>query len=440
MSEPSASAPARTQGAQSLAWATWSLFVGLGFLLVGAGLFATVVGVQAERLHYSNAELGILGASYYAGFLAGARITTLALARVGHIRVYAALAALLSATTISVGLRDDSWIWISLRFASGISTAGLYVVAESWLNQLATNTNRGRLLAVYVVVTNGAYGIGQLLIGSISTSETTAFAISAILTSLAVVPVMLSEEAAPPSHTHDAKLRLRELAKAVPTGVGTCLLVGITHGALVAMSIIYATSAGLSAAEIGRFVAVTALGGVILQWPISTASDELDRRFVGVVIALLSVASSVWLLQAGPQGWQGIGAMFLLGGFSFPLYSIGAAYTNDWVEPKYVNGAASQLVVIYGLGALIGPLLTSFATSLLGNDGFPWAMIVMHAAIVGFLVYRMFAWRSPIAPLAWREAAYSTRIFFIPANVVWMGRKLGLTPRDHDEPPEHMTC
>ena len=190
------------------------------------------------------------------------------------------------------------------------------------------------------------------------------------------------------------------------------------------MGVIYATRGGLSVAEVGRFVSVTALGGVILQWPISTASDELDRRFVGVVIALCSIGASIWLLEHGPSGWQGIVAMGLLGGFSFPLYSIGASYTNDWVEPQYVSGAASQLVVIYGLGALIGPPLTALASSLLENDGFPWAMIIMHALVAMYLVYRMFAWRAPIAPRTWSEVSYSTRLFFIPANVVWMGRRI----------------
>lgn len=413
----------------SLAWATWSLFAGLGLLLVGVGLFATVVGVRSELNGYSNLEIGLLGAAYYGGFLAGSKVTIAALGRVGHIRVYTALASMLSATMLAVGLRTWAVAWIGLRFLSGVCIAGLYVVAESWLNQLAANENRGRLLAVYMVITSGAYGVGQVLVGSVDTATMSAFAASALLTSMAVVPVALSEDAAPPPLERSARFPLRELARTVPTGAGTVLLVGVTHGALVGMAVVYATRAGLSPAASGRFAAATAVGGVLAQWPVSTASDEIDRRFVGGVVALGSIGAGVWLLVSGPQGWQGLAAMALLGGLSFPLYSIGAAYTNDWVAPEHVSGAASQLVLLYGAGALVGPPLVSLLFGTIGTSGYPWAMIGLHGLITVFLVYRMFAWRAPITTLTWTEASYSTRAFFIPANMVWMGRRLGRRPR-----------
>ncbi len=408
----------------SLAWATWSLFAGLGVLLIGVGLFATVVGVRSELNGYSNAEIGLIGAAYYGGFLAGSKLTLAALSSVGHIRVYAALASLLSATMIAVGLTEASIAWILMRFISGMCIAGLYVVAESWLNQLASNDNRGSLFAVYMVVTSGAYGIGQILVGPVNPTTVTAFAIAAMLTSVAVAPVALSEDAEPPDVQHGVRLRLRELAKIVPTGVGTCFLVGIAHGSLVAMGVVYATRVGLSAGEAGRFVAITAVGGVIAQWPLSAASDEIDRRFVGVVAAFGAIASGTWLLIAGPFGWQGLAAMALLGAHSFPLYSIASAYTNDWVEPEQVGGAASQLVLLYGAGALAGPPLTSALMSAIGVHGYPWAVIGMHSAILVFLVYRLFAWRAPISKVPWSETSLAARAFFIPANVVWMGRRI----------------
>jgi MFS family permease len=413
----------------SLAWATWSLFAGLGLLLVGGGLFATVVGVRAERNGYTNLEIGLLGIAYYGGFLAGSKLTISALPRVGHIRVYAALTSLLSATMIAVGLNDSAVAWIALRWVSGVCIAGTYVVAESWLNQLATNESRGRLLAVYMVVTSGSYGFGQVLVGSVNTRTVTAFAVAALLTCLAIAPVALSEDAVPPPLERSSKVPLRLLATVVPTGIGTCLLVGVAHGALVGMGVIYATRAGLSASAAGHFVAATAVGGVLAQWPISAASDELDRRFVGCVVAIAAIGAGVWLLSAGPKGWSGLAAMGLLGGLSLPLYSIASAYTNDWVEPQHVNGAASQLVLVYGAGALAGPPLTSMLFGIIGTAGFPWAMIGLHGIIVAFLVYRMIAWRSPISKTSWTDASYSTRVFFIPANVVWMSRRLSRRPR-----------
>ena len=410
--------------ATSLAWATWGLFVGLGILLVGVGLFATVVGVRGQLNGFADWVIGLIGASYYGGFLAGSKLTLDALARVGHIRVYAALASMLAATMIIVGLTDAAGAWVAMRFISGMCIAGLYVVAESWLNQLASNENRGRLMAVYMVVTSGAFGIGQVLVGPVDPKTVAAFAVAAMLTSIAVVPVSLSEDAVPPPITRSLKLPLRQLAKQVPTGVGACLLVGVAHGALVAMGVVYATRVGLSPAEAGRFIAATAVGGVICQYPISSASDEIDRRFVGVVAACAAIGAALLLLLGGAAGWTGLLAMAALGGASFPLYSIASAYTNDWVDPEHVSGAASQLVLLYGAGALVGPPLVSAATSLIGDDGFPWTMIGLHVIIVVFLVYRLFAWRAPISRGPWSEASLAARAFFIPANVVWMGRRI----------------
>jgi len=413
----------------SLAWSTWGLFVGLGILLVGVGLFATVVGVNSQSNGFAGWEIGAIGSAYYAGFLAGSKLTIAALSKVGHIRVYSAWASVLAATMILVGLSDHPAMWIAMRFISGLCIAGLYVVAESWLNQLASNDNRGKLLAVYMVVTSGAFGIGQILVGQFGKTTVTAFAVAALLTSLAVVPVALSEDAAPPPMDRSVSIPLRVLARLVPTGLGACLLVGVTHGALVAMGVVYATRVGLTAGEAGQFVAATAVGGVLSQWPLSAASDDLDRRFVGVVAALHAVGASVLLLIAGPQGWLGLVGMALLGAASFPLYSIASAYTNDWVEPEHVSGAASQLVMIYGAGALLGPPLVSLLTGLIGDDGFPWAMIGMHLSIILFLVYRLLAWRAPITKRPWNEASLAARAFFIPANVVWMGNRIGRSSR-----------
>ncbi len=426
------SAPARQSDAHdcgpalttSLAWATWALFAGLGVLLVGVGLFATVIGVRAELNGFATWQIGLIGGAYYGGFLLGSKVALHLLARVGHIRVYAALASLLAPTMLLVGLVDSPAWWVVLRFVSGMCIAGQYVVAESWLNQLASNANRGRLLAVYMVITSGAFGLGQLLVGSVDPKLITGFAVAAVLTSLAVAPVALSEDAVAPAIQRAPRVSLRHLAEVVPTGVGTGFLVGVAHGSLLSLGAVFATRVGMSPAEAGRFIAATAVGGVLLQWPIASASDQLDRRFVGVVSALGAVGAGVILLIAGPFGFTGLAAMALLGGASFPLYSIAAAYTNDWVEPEHVSGAASQLILLYGAGALAGPPLLSVLMSVIGSSGYAWGVIGMHAAIVAFLVYRLFAWRAPLAKQPWSEASLATRAFFIPANAVWMGRRL----------------
>ena len=408
---------------RDIALATWGLFVGLALLLLAAGMFGTLLGVRSELIKLPTAVSSLISASYYIGFLVGSRVALSALGRVGHIRVYAALASLLSAAMLAVGLTESAPAWAWLRFVTGLCLAGQYVVAESWLNNLATNENRGRLLAIYAVVTSGAFGMGQVLLFAIDARVITGFAIASIITSLAVAPVALSEDAVAPLVAIREHISLRDLAKLVPTGVFSCLLVGMAHGALTGMAAIYATRVGLSTGRIGLFVAAPNIGGMLLHWPVSAASDDIDRRAVGFVASVGAIGAAVLLLLGPSTSSMALLLIAILGGCSYPLYSIAAAYTNDWIEPEHVNAAASQLVTLYGLGAVVGPFVAAGMMIVEGPKGFFWAAIGLHSLLATFFLYRLRAWRAPLAKRPWGEVSLPARAFFVPATVVAMGRR-----------------
>jgi MFS family permease len=410
--------PAARRG---LALATWGLFTGLALLMMAGGLFSTLLGIRSEKVGLPTVVSSIISASYYVGFLAGSVLTLRGLGRVGHIRVYAALASLLAAATIGIGITDNAWAWASLRLITGLCFAGLYVVAESWLNDLAGNENRGRLLAVYGVITIAFYGVGQVSVSLFDPLMVTGFAVAAIITSLAVAPVSLSEAAVAPPLDASEPISLRELSKIVPTGVYSCLLVGIAHGAIAGMAALYATRVNLG--FVGLFVALPSIGGVVLQWPISATSDEIDRRAVGVVASLCSAGAAGLMLLDSPHKPMAFFLFLLVGGFSYPLYSISGAYTNDWIEPEQLGGAASQLVKMYGLGAIAGPLIAGAAMGIIGPTGYPWALMVMHLVIAGFFLYRLLSWRAPLAKRPWNEVSIPARAFYVPATIVHIGRR-----------------
>ena len=408
---------------RDLALATWGLFVGLALLLLAGGLFSTLLGVRAETRGLPTGITGIISASYYLGFVAGSRLTLAALGRVGHIRAYAALASLLTIAMLGVGV-TDSWVpWALLRLVTGLCFAGQYVVAESWLNDLATNRNRGRLLAVYSVVVSGAFAVGQAVVFAFDAVLVTGFAVAAIVASAAVIPVALSEEAAPPQVTTSEHVSFMYLANVVPTGLGACFLVGIAHGAIGGLPAVYATRAGLPAGWVGLFAAAPSIGGVLFQWPISAASDDVDRRAVGLVAAIGAMAVAVVLILTPDTHWMVLVWFGVLGGLSYPLYAIAAAYTNDWVAPEHLNAAASQLVTLYGVGAVLGPFATAGLMIGLGPVGFFWALCILHGMVALFLAYRMRAWRAPLAKRPWDEVSLPARAFYVPATIVAIGRR-----------------
>lgn len=408
---------------RDLAMATWGLFVGLALLLLAGGLFGTLLGVRAETAGLNTGIIGLISALYYLGFVVGSKLTLRALATVGHIRVFAALAALLTAAMLGVGLTDHWVPWAMLRFVTGVCFAGQYVVAESWLNDLANNNNRGRLLAVYTVVVSGAFAVGQAVVFAFDAVLLTGFALCAIAASLAVIPVTLSEEAVAPRVEDSEHVSLRQLARIVPTGLVACLLVGIAHGSLGGLPAVYATRVGLPASQVGLFAAAPSIGGVLLQWPISVASDDIDRRVVGLAAALCAVATAVILVFTPENHWMLLVWFGLLGGLSYPLYSIAAAYTNDWIEPQHLNAAASQLVTLYGVGAVLGPFAAAGMMTAFGPVGFFWSLFVLHGLIAAFLLYRILSWRAPLANRPWDEVSLPARAFYVPATVAAVGRR-----------------
>ena len=374
---------------RDIALATWGLFVGLALLLLAAGLFGTLLGVRSELIKLPTAVSSLISASYYLGFLVGSRVALSALGRVGHIRVYAALASL--AVGGDVGGRSHGvgtglgLAAVRHRFVPCRSIRRRRIVAQQSGDQREPRTAAGDLCRCHFrrIRHRPAAAVRASTPGSI-----TGFAIASIITSLAVAPVALSEDAVAPVIAIREHISLRDLAKLVPTGVVSCLLVGMAHGALTGMAAIYATRVGLSTGRIGLFVAAPNIGGMLLHWPVSAASDDIDRRAVGFVASVGAIGAAVLLLLGPSTSSMALLLIAILGGCSYPLYSIAAAYTNDWIEPEHVNAAASQLVTLYGLGAVIGPFVAAGMMIVVGPKGFFWAAIVLHSLLAAFFLYR----------------------------------------------------
>jgi MFS family permease len=190
------------------------------------------------------------------------------------------------------------------------------------------------------------------------------------------------------------------------------------------MAAVYATSAGLPLGKVALFLSLPMIGGIAFQFPMSSASDDLDRRAVALASSLLAAGAAVHLAFARPGSLLSYAVLLGLGGLTYPLYSFAAAYTNDWTPQDKLVGAASQLVLLYGVGAVAGPLLASIAMSAVGPRGFFWTIAALHVVLAGFLGYRMRAWRAPLVDRPWRDVSYPARVFFLPATLAAVGRRV----------------
>ncbi len=369
--------------------ATWALLLGVALLMIGNGLQASLVGLRAILEGFSTTTTGMIMSGFYVGFMLGSILTPIALRRVGHVRVFAALAAVLSTAALLHAVFVEPMIWTLMRILTGLCYAGLYVVAESWLNDRATNQTRGQLLSVYVVISLGGMGAGQLLLNLASVRGYELFILASVLVSIAVVPILLSAEPTP-AFTASARLGLRRLYTISPLGVIGTMGTGLANGVLIGMGAVFGDQAGLSAAQISLFMGTMFLGGVLLQWPIGRLSDRFDRRWIITIVTFLATFAALGAIALSGISEIGLFVFIaLLGGFSLPLYSLCIAHANDHLEPSQMIAASASLVLVMGIGASLGPLTAGAAMSVVGADGYFWCLAVAHGAIGVFALYRM---------------------------------------------------
>ena len=139
-----------------------SLLSSYALLMAGTGLFATFIGLRANLEGFSTEVIGLMAAAHYAGLVVGSLRCGQLINRVGHIRAFAAFSSIIASAVLVLPFAPHAVVWIALRALIGFNTAGVFMVAESWLNHKASPTTRGTLLSMYMVTSYLALGGGQL--------------------------------------------------------------------------------------------------------------------------------------------------------------------------------------------------------------------------------------------------------------------------------------
>ncbi|AGI71702.1 MFS-type transporter protein [Octadecabacter arcticus 238] len=374
----------------------WALLLGIVLIMLGNGMHFTLMGLRGGIEGFSSTELSIVTSGYFLGFLSGARFTPVLIQRVGHVRVFAALGSFMSAGLIAFTLLPEPWTWTVLRIIIGFCMSGIYVVAESWLNNASTNENRGKMLSAYMLAqTLGIIGAqGLLTLGDAGNAAL--FIGASILVSISFAPILLSVQPAPPVEVAKPG-NLKELFAASPLGTIGIFLLGSIYASQSGMGAVFGSEIGLSANQISLFVAMLFGGALLMQIPIGWLSDRLDRRKVICGTAFLgAVACGLGWMAQSPPDWLFsdplvpiMGAAFFAGGTTTPLYALLLAYTNDNVPAEDMPATSGGLVFTFGLGAIIGPIAIGFAMDALGPFAFWIVLGGTFAAIAVYAFYRI---------------------------------------------------
>lgn len=365
-----------------------SLLLGIGFLLLGHGLQFTLLPLSGEASGFDTVMLGMLGSSYYVGFVGGCLLGPYVILRAGHIRTFTAMVAAATVMVLCHALMRDPLVWNGLRAISGFSLATLYLVIESWLNDRASNTTRGHVMSAYIVINYAAFTGGQMLVTVYPVTDMAPFMLAGLLISLATLPVALTG-AAQPAPITIVRFRPARLFRTAPVAFVGAFLIGVSNGAFWSLGAVFATGIGLSVEQAALFVSATVAGGALGQWPVGRLSDRVDRRLVLAALLVGSIVAglALGLLTVGPQ-------MLLLLGFAFgvltlPGYSLAAAHAYDKTAPgEYVETAAGVLLV-NGLGSVCGPMIAAVAIAWHGPHSLFLLTAVTQTLLFIFIVFRI---------------------------------------------------
>lgn len=366
-----------------------TLLIGIAVILAGNGLIGTLLGIRGEMASFSSATMGLIMGGYFIGFVAGTFVIPQRLRQVGHIRMFAALASMASIITLMHGLFVVPALWFVLRILAGFCVVGLYIVIESWLNEQTDNADRGNIFSAYMTTTLIGLGAGQalLLVGDINTLQL--FALASVLLSLGLIPVAMTR-VKEPLITEAQRLGLKKLYAISPLGVVACVFSGLGAGAFWGLGPVFAANMGLSTQAIAGFMGLTIFGGVVMMWPVGKLSDRYERRKVLLAACGLTaiMALIAHLLMGYGKDTLLLGG-FLYGSFAFSVYSLAAAHTNDHVEPEQMLEVSSSLQLLWGGGAIVGPILTGFLMQTISPSVF--LPFLMGAALIPavFAVWRI---------------------------------------------------
>jgi len=344
------------------------VLLGVALAQVALGVMTPLIPILLLRQGVETQNIGYVASSYFLGFLAGALLCARIVSRVGHIRAFAVFAATAADAALLMALVPSAWGWALLRFIIGFNLSGLFLVAESWLNDKADASTRGRTFGAYLLVSWLGAAAGPLSLTVVQASSVMFIAVGmAFATSL--LPMALTQ-ISNPVLDRQRRFSLARLFRASPLGVVCCLTSGLVNSAFYALIPVYLRRLGHDTDSVASFTSATMVAALLVQYPIGMLSDRFGRRPVTLAALLLAFgfAGSMGLFGADSLPLlTGLGCCFA--GVMAPIYGLGAGQTNDHIEPGDYVGAAGGLLFVWALGASAGPSAAAAAMNAVGPSG-----------------------------------------------------------------------
>ena len=390
---------------------SWALFTGFAIIVISHGFQGNLLGIRSVIENFNFIATGTMMSSYFIGFFIGANIVPKLVTKVGHIRVFAAFASMASLSSLIHIVFVDPYVWILARFLTGFSMIGIFIIVESWLNDRANNKTRGKVLSLYMLITYLGMALGNFLLNVSNPKDYEPFILISLLFSIALIPILLTKRK-PPKFKKISFIKIKELFKISPFGSISMFCTGFIFAPIFSLLSVYAIIMKLSIFETSLLLVSVMLAGALFQLPIGFLSDKYDRRKIIIGSSLAAVFFSLSAIYVSgaenslPNLFIESAVSFnyfstvmdktklfifiiLLAGVTLPLFSLNLALVNDYIPKEKFVAAGGGLNIIFGLGAMIGPIMCSTLMHFLGPNGFFIHLLIFLFTIIVFGFYRL---------------------------------------------------
>jgi len=366
-----------------------ALFLSAILVQLGSGTLGPLDALAGIERGFTPAEIGLLGSAHFTGFLAGCWLAPRYIGSVGHSRTFAAAAAIGAIGALLHPVFEGPYEWAALRLLTGLAVASGFTVIESWLQAKIETKTRGRVFAVFRVVDMSGQILAQGLIAVLDPASYVSYNIVAVFCCLCLLPLALTRRDPPP--TPDApRLRPIKAARLSPTACFGIIVAGVTGASFRMVGPVFGIENGLSQGQVALFLTAAVVGGVAAQYPVGWIADKTDRRNVLIGLSLSAIFGCLtvaYLVGPGNTTVIFLGA-FVFGMTSYPIYSVSAAYANDFASKDFVLELNASLIFFYSIGAIMSPIVSARLIAVYGPSALFLFIAAAHLALILFALYR----------------------------------------------------
>ncbi|HEV2549098.1 MAG TPA: MFS transporter [Stellaceae bacterium] len=347
---------------------------------IGIGLAAPLLSLLLERSGTEAALTGLNASAIFLGVVLGPMLAPLLVRRLGIRGFLLLFLALDIVFFLALKVFESFAAWFVLRVLLGTVGSGIFTATEAWINLLARDDERGRVIGIYAAFLSAGFGVGPLMLAATGTTGWAPFLAASAISAVAALPLLMAGGSARGFGREPARNPLAMFARA-PFIVAAVAMFGFYESALISLLPVWGVRMGFDERLAAACLTAVYFGAIALQVPIGWLSDRLTRRAAMLLCALVGFLGAALVMAIGADAVPLFIVLFLWGGFATGIYPVALSMAGERFRGADLVTINAAIIIAYGLGSLMGPPLGGVAMDLWNPHGLLAMLTALFAAL-----------------------------------------------------------